>query len=355
MIALACGRRVLAGLLVLFIVAPTPGLSAPAAAVGTARGVRGVELSLDGGKIWLPLGARSLPVLSDTAIRTTTGGAVLDLADGSRLTVLPLSSLRLRETGTATEVSLLAGRLTFRLPQETRVELRSASARLTAQRTQAMAGEVFVGGDDTIGLRMTEGTLQVEELAGAKRTMLASLEPVFLPKRPATTGPVFASEVQATAPPAGARAVFSPKGESLGFLDKSQLVIYPGYTANLTRPFSTKLVQLAMARVPEKDRNDATPVFDVNGGYLGYLAGPTFVAQAVGVPQQQQIAQQTGPTPPPPPDNTQQNLYILLGVVTVAGGLTAACLTELICPEGNGSGGASSASGGPATALRPRR
>jgi hypothetical protein len=201
---------------------------------------------------------------------------------------------------------------------------------------------------------MTEGTLQVEELAGAKRTMLASLEPVFLPKRPATTGPVFASEVQATRPPAGARAVFSPKGESLGFLDKSQLVVYPGYTANLTRPFSTKLVQLAMARVPEKDRNDATPVFDVNGGYLGYLAGPTFVAQAVGVPQQQQIAQQTGPTPPPP-DNTQQNLYILLGVVTVAGGLTAACLTELICPDGNGNGGASSASGGPATALRPRR
>src|SRR5262245_20676295 len=354
MIALACGRRVLAGLLVLFIAAPMPVWSAPAAAVGTARGVRGVELSIDGGKIWLPLGSRSLPVLSDTAIRTTTGGALLDLADGSRLTVLPFSSLRVQETSAATEVTLLAGRLTFRLPRETRVELRGASARLTAQRKQAMAGEVFVAGDDTIGLRMTEGTLQVEELTGAKRTMLASLEPVFLPRRPATTGPLFTSEARPTTPPPGARAVFSPKGESLGFLDKSQLVVYPGYTASLTRPFPTKLVQLAMARVPEKDRDDATPVFDVNGGYLGYLAGPTFVAQAVGVPQQQQVAQQTGTPPPPPPDNDQA-LWIGLGVLVVAGGLVGACVGELICGGVDSGGGTSSASGGPATALRPRR
>jgi hypothetical protein len=352
MVAIACGRRTLAGLLALLIAAPVPGwsASAEAASLGTARGIRGVELSLDSGKTWLPLGSRSLPVLGDTAVRTTTGGALLDLADGSRLTVLPFSSLRVQETGAATEVTLLTGRLTFRLPRETRVELRGASARLTAQRKQAMAGEVFVGGNDTIGIRMTEGTLQVEELAGAKRTMLASLEPVFLPKRPATTGPIFASEAPAITPPAGAKAVFSPKGESLGFLDKSQLVVYPGYTANLTRPFPAKLVQLAMARVPEQDRSDATPVFDVNGGYLGYLAGPTFVAQAVGV--QQQVAQ--AQTPPPSDNDTA--LYVGLGVVVV-GGLIGACIGELICggDGGGGGGGSTTAGGGPATALRPRR
>src|SRR5262249_13514797 len=151
------------------------GWSAPAASLGTARGIRGVEMSLDGGKTWLPLGSRSLPVLDDTAIRAKTGGAMLDLSDGSRLNVPPFSSVRVRATGAATEVSLLAGRLTFNLPRETRVELRTTSARLTPQRAQPMVGEVFVSGNDTLGLRMSAGSLQVEEVAGAKRTMLASV------------------------------------------------------------------------------------------------------------------------------------------------------------------------------------
>jgi hypothetical protein len=352
--ALACGRRMLAGVLVLLIAAPATGWGAPAGSLGTARGVRGVQLSLDGGKTWLPLGSRSLPVLNDTAIRATTGGALLDLADGSRLNVLPFTSLRVRETGATTEVTLVAGRLTFRLPRETKVELRSTSARLTPQRKQAMVGEVFVGGDDTIGLRMTEGALQVEELAGAKRTMVASLEPVFLPKRPATAGPVFASEAPTTPPPAGARAVFSPKGESLGFLDKSQLVVYPGYTSDLTRPFSPKLIHLAMARVPEKDRDDATPVFDVNGGYLGYLAGPIFYAQAVGA-QQQQVAQATT-TQPPPSGSGDSSGGLLFGLSALAGvsGVIIACAAEAICESGSG-GGATGTGGTAATGLRPRR
>jgi len=352
MIALACGRRLIAGLLVLLIAAPIPGWSAPAASLGTARGVRGVQLSLDGGKTWLPLGSRSLPILNDTAIRATTGGALLDLADGSRLNMLPFSSLRVRETGATTEVTLVAGRLTFRLPRETRVELRSTSARLTPQRKQAMVGEVFVGGDDIVGLRMTEGALQVEELAGAKRTMVASLEPIFLPKRPAISGPLFASETPATPPPAGARAVFSPRGESLGFLEKSQLVVYPGYTSDLTRPFSAKLVRLAMARVPEKDRDDATPVFDVNGGYLGYLAGPMFYAQAVGAPQQ--VAQANITQPPPDNKTDQEGLFIGLGALAFTGGLVGACVGELIC-DGGGGGGGTGGGGTAATGLRPRR
>jgi hypothetical protein len=110
--------------------------------------------------------------------------------------------------------------------------------------------------------------------------MTASLEPVFLPKRPATAGPLFTVDAPAMAP-IGSRSVFSPKGESLGYVrPDAQLVVHPGFTADLTHPFPVKFVQLAMAKVPEKDRGDATPLFDVNGGYLGYLAGPMFYAQA---------------------------------------------------------------------------
>ena len=103
--------------------------------------------------------------------------------------------------------------------------------------------------------------------------------------------------------PSGSKAVFDPKGESLGYLrPDAQLVVQPGYTSDLTRPFPAKLVQLAMARIDEKNREDAVPVFDVNGGYVGYLAGPSFhagsqvaqaqVAQAQAT--QAQVAQAVG-------------------------------------------------------------
>jgi len=280
-------HAVTAVVLILTLAAPFPVWSG-AASLGTARGVRSVEWSADGGKSWLPLGSRALPVLDGTEVRASSGGALLDLTDGSRLNLLPFSSLRVRETGATTEVSLLYGRVTFRLPAQTRIELRTGSARLVPVRKQAMAGEAFVGTDATVGLRMTEGTLQVEELSGAKRTMLASLEPVFLPKRPAVSGPLFASEATAIAPPAGAKGVFSPAGESFGYLQPDgQFVVQPGYTSDLTQPFPAKLLQLAMAKVPDKDRSDATPLFDVNGGYVGYLSGPVFYAQA-------QIAQAVG-------------------------------------------------------------
>jgi hypothetical protein len=84
--------------------------------------------------------------------------------------------------------------------------------------------------------------------------------------------------------------VFDPKGESLGYLrPDAQLVVQPGYTSNLTRPFPAKLVQLAMARIEEKNREEAVPVFDVNGAYVGYLAGPAFRAE--GQVAQAQVAQ----------------------------------------------------------------
>ena len=94
--------RILHGCLValigLSLILPLPAWSAVVSA-GTARGVRAVELTLDGGKSWLPLGATSMPVLDGTQIRSRNGGAVLDLADGSRLNVLPFSSVGFRQTG----------------------------------------------------------------------------------------------------------------------------------------------------------------------------------------------------------------------------------------------------------------
>lgn len=272
-------RFPLVGFLVLALIAPVPVWSA-ALSMGTARGVRSVELSLDDGKNWLPLGSRSAPILNGTQIRTSNGGVVIDLSDGSRLNALPFSLLRFREAAGTTQVSLVHGRLSFRLPRETRVQISTPAVRLEPVRTAVMQGEIFLlAREGTMGLKMAAGGLEVRQLAGSQQVRLASLEPVFLPKRPTTVGPLFTSEGPAS-PPAGARAVFDPKGASLGYLGPdAQLVVHPGYTSDLTQPFSPKLIQLAMAKIAEKDRSDAVPVLDVNGGYVGYLAGPLFYAQ----------------------------------------------------------------------------
>jgi hypothetical protein len=327
---------------------------------GTARGVRAVEFSLDSGKTWLALGATSMPMLDGVQIRSRNGGAILDFTDGSRLNVLPFSSVQFRETGKVSEVSLIYGRVTFQLPAQTRLELRTPTARLEPVRDQVMGGELFAGGDGTTGLRMSQGTLRVEELTGTKRTLTASLEPVFLPKRPTSPGPLFSAEAPSESPAAGAKAVFNPKGESLGFLQPNkQLVVRPGYTADLTQPFARRTVQLAMAKVPDADREDAMPVFDVNGGYVGYLAGPAFYAQAVGTaPQapggQTQMAQAVGVGS----EGGDASVWpwvaggSLLVVGGTAGGL---CLAQQgICEGSDSSGGTR---GGPpvATQLRPKR
>jgi hypothetical protein len=154
-----------------------------------------------------------------------------------------------------------------------------------------MTGETFVAREGTMGLKMAAGSLQVHELAGGQYVRLASVEPIFLPKRPATAAPLFTSEGPAS-PPGGAKAVFDPRGKSLGYLYRdTQLVVHPGYTSDLTQPFAPKLVHLAMAKIAEKDRSDAMPVFDLDGSYVGYLAGPVFYAQA-------QVAQAVAGAPP---------------------------------------------------------
>jgi len=300
------------------ILAP-PSVWSAARPLGTARGVRAAKLSFDGGKSWLAIGAGSLPVLEGTDIQSTSGVVVLDLADRSRITVLPFSALRITDSGRATKISVVYGRLAFRLPEQTRVEILTPAARLEPLRRQGMAGEVFVSGTGMMGLKMTEGNLQVVQLSDARRVLLASGEPVFLPKRPAVPGSFFSPEAP-VAIPVGAKGVFTPGGESIGYLGPDGgFVIHPGFTTNLTRPFAPKLVQVAMATIPDQDRrDDAMPLFDVNGGYVGYIAGPIFHAQT-------QVAQ-SQPTPggaTAPEEETILGLEpwqaVGLGIVAVAG------------------------------------
>jgi hypothetical protein len=286
-------RRVLRALLVAFLVlplfVPISGWSA-SLSMGTVRGIRAAEGSLDDGKNWLALGSRSLPILDGTQLRTSNGGAIVDLSDGSRLNVMPFSLLHFRDGSGGIRVCIVHGRMTFRLSTETRVEISSPTAWLEPVRAEVMQGELFVTREGTMGLKMSAGNLHVRELAGSQQVRLASIEPVFLPKRPPGPASLFTSSLVPAIPPPGSKAVFDPRGESLGYLrPDAQLVVQPGYTSNLTRPFPAKLVQLAMARIEEKNREDAVPVFDVNGGYVGYLAGPAFRAEGQGA--QSQVAQ----------------------------------------------------------------
>ncbi|HEV8676342.1 MAG TPA: FecR family protein [Methylomirabilota bacterium] len=277
----ASRRILIGGLLLLPLATPAAGGSGTLS-LGTARGIRGAEVSLDRGRSWLPLGPSGLPLLDGAELRVAAGGTLLDLTGGGQLRVLPFSAIRVRETNGAAEVSLRYGRVTFHLPAGAPLAILTPTARLAPEPGQVTAGELFVGSDGTMGLRLSRGRARVAELAGPRRTMLASLEPVFLPERPRQAGPLFATDAPA-APAAGARPVFSPKGESLGYLAPGgRLVVHPGYSADLTGPVPRPLVTAALAKVPSAHRDAATPLFDVGGGYLGYLAGPAYYAQAVG-------------------------------------------------------------------------
>src|SRR5438552_6777600 len=273
-------KSAMLGSLAVSLVAPFPVWSG-STSLGTVRGVRAARLSIDGGKTWLAVTGRALPVLDGAELRTTGGTAVLDLSEGSLVSVVPFSAVQSREAHRMSRPSLPHGRLTFRLPADTRVEILTPVAQLTPVRQGPMVGEAFVGSDGLTGLKMAEGSLQVKQMTGERRTILASLEPMFLPKRPATSGAFFSTDPLPPVP-ADARGVFAPSGESVGYLGPDgKLVIHPGFTSDLTRPFPLKLVQPAMAKIVENDRNDAaTPLFDVNGGYVGYLSGPIFYAHS---------------------------------------------------------------------------
>src|SRR5918996_885399 len=175
-----CGR-VLVGLMVAALALPLPVWSA-GGSLGTARGVGAAELSLDGGAGWISLAGRALPMLADARIRSTGGGVLLDLTDGSRVNVLPYSTVQVRETAAGTEIVLDYGRLTFRLPDATRVAFATTSARFEPARGEEMVGEVFQG--DTTGLKMTSGRLHVQPTTAGAPLLLAPLQPGFLPERP---------------------------------------------------------------------------------------------------------------------------------------------------------------------------
>jgi hypothetical protein len=252
--------------------------SAPAS-LGTVRGARTVEYTLNSDHTWLPLRGQSYPVMPGMQLRSKATHAAIDLIDGSRINLLPFSMAQVQESSDAIQISLLYGRLSFKLPAATRIEILTPSARLEPQRQETMVGELFVNKGGTTGLKMTAGILKVEELADAHEVRLASLDPVFVPTRPTSHGPLFSSDPPSTST-AGAKGVFTPKGESIGYLQMDgQLIVQPGFTADLTRPFPTKMVRLAMATIPEAADSDATPLFDVNGKYLGYLNGSDFHPQ----------------------------------------------------------------------------
>jgi hypothetical protein len=162
--------------------------SAPAS-LGTVRGAKTVEFTLNDERTWLPLRGQSYPVMPGMQLRSKATYAAIELIDGSRINLLPFSMAQVQEAPDSIQISLLYGRLSFKLPAATRVEILTTSARLEPQRQGAMAGELFVNREGAIGLKMTMGTLQVQELADAHQVRLASLEPVFIPTRSGSCGP----------------------------------------------------------------------------------------------------------------------------------------------------------------------
>jgi hypothetical protein len=340
----------LAVLLAAPVAVPLPAAGTPSV-LGTVRGQRAVKVSLDGGKTWLAVGGLALPVVPGAELRTSGGVASLEMGE-ARINLAPFTTVRFAERRDTTEVSLLSGRLAFRLPVRSRVEIVTPLARLEPTGTKPRIGELFVSGSDLMGLKMREGTLQVRPAAEPQRPILASRAPVFLPKPPETTDSLFSSDALPT-PPASSRAAFTPAGESIGYLDaRGRLVIHPGFTANLTRPFAPKLVQLAANDIPVAHRqNDAVPLFDVNAGYLGYLSGPAFYAQLQADPPGTTPPRNGEPEKPPATESTgwssrtKWTIAAVVAGVVVAGGIAAFAIGG----GGSSSSSSSSASPPPAT------
>jgi hypothetical protein len=315
------------------------------------RGQRAVKVSLDGGKTWLAVGGLALPLVPGAELRTSGGVAALEMG-GARINVAPFTTVRFSERKDGADVSLLYGRLAFRLPAQSRVEIVTPLARLEPAEKKQRIGEIFVNGSDLLGVKMMEGSLQVRPSAEPRRTILASLTPVFLPKQPETTDALFSTDALAT-PPAGSRAVFTPAGESIGYLDgRGRLVIHPGFTADLTRPFPAKRVQLAANGIPGDRKSDAVPLFDVNAGYLGYLSGPAFYAQLQAEPPSVTPQKNGEPRPegaPVPqsssPGISSRTMWTIAGVG--AGVLLIGVGTAVAIGGGGGGGGGGGSSASP--------
>jgi len=288
-------QRFFAFVLVASFFVPSTAWSASPSPLGTARAARGVKASLDQGSTWLEMKGNALPVFAGTEVRTGGGAAAIELKDGSRIEVLPFSAVQFEAAGADARIALTYGRVSFHLHPRSKAQIVTPVAKLDSIEQGVVSGEVFVTGDGVMGLKMAQGRLNVQPTTPGGQTMVASVEPVFVPKRPIGQGPLFAADGPLT-PPANAKPVFAPSGESVGYLaPDGSLAIHPGFTADLTQPFSQKLVRLALATISDDElRSDATPLFDVNGGYVGYLSGPVFYAQTLSHDNSQAGTNQAG-------------------------------------------------------------
>jgi len=275
-------QRFFAFVVVASFFVPSTAWSASPSPLGTARAARGVKASLDQGSTWLEMKGNALPVFAGTEVRTAGGAATIELKDGSRIELLPFSAVKFEAAGADARIALTYGRVNFHLHPRSKAQIITPVAKLDSIEQGVVSGEVFVTGDGVMGLKMAEGRLNVQPTTPGGQTMVASVEPVFVPKRPIGQGPLFAADGPLT-PPTNAKPVFAASGESVGYIaPDGSLAIHPGFTSDLTQPFSQKLVRLALATISDEElRSDATPLFDVNGGYVGYLSGPVFYAQTL--------------------------------------------------------------------------
>ncbi len=162
------------GVLVAALTVPAPVLAAPAA-LGTARGVRSAELSLDGGTNWLSLEGRSLPLMSGARIRSTTGAVAIELIGGSRLDLMPFSAASFGASG---EVALEYGRVAFRLTPGSRLALPVSGTRMEPAGGEPATGEAVAGTGGAAGVRVTHGSLRFHEPGSTPRLVRAGGGPV---------------------------------------------------------------------------------------------------------------------------------------------------------------------------------
>ncbi|HEX7126753.1 MAG TPA: hypothetical protein VF406_13430 [Thermodesulfobacteriota bacterium] len=338
-----------------------PSQSLAAVALGSARGVRTAALSLDGRGGWLSLANRSLPVMSGSRLRTTTGAVAVDLADGSRLVVMPFSAVRVdaaagaaaqvarvsQRSGAAVaaaEVTLEYGRLGFQVRPSSRLSIVTSTARVSPVSGRAAAGEVLAAPTGTTGVRMASGTVTVRETTGARRTLEVGRTPVFVPGPP-PPGAAFSADVPAAAP-SGARAVFTAEGENVGYVGRDgQVVVQPGFARDLAQPYPRQVVQGALARIPFEARGEAVVLLDANAGYVGFVREGLVYAAAGDRPPLTRVAQATeGAAEVPDQDEpaaekpriTRWPWHYTVGVLAVVGGAAAAATGELAGSDSDG-------------------
>lgn len=312
-------RAIAVGFLVTCLLTPAPA-SAAAAGLGIARGVRDAELSLDGGRRWLSLEDRALPAMAGSHVRTTTGSVTLDLADGSRIALAPFSALRVEGSGM---IDVRYGRVEVRAVPRSALGVTAGSTRVSlADPARPTVAEVVVDPGYATGVQVRQGAVRVQAPNGTSRVARAGDGPVVIGK-PIAREAMFG--VRTPLPGATGRAAFTAKGQNVGYLGADgALIVRAGFARDLSGPFAPRTVAQAIARIPETDRADAAPIFDVQGRFLGYVRGASFHAL-------------TGPTPPAEAAPSSQSgavadtgwpWHYSVGMLAIAGGVGIAVAVQ---------------------------